>query len=37
MRGIETVEKMLKNRIINMEITMNEMKSEIKELLKKNK
>jgi voltage-gated potassium channel len=37
MRGIETEEEMLKNKIINMEITMNEMKSEIKELLKKNK
>ena len=40
MRGIETEEEMLKNKIINMEITMNEMKSEIKEfkeLLKKDK
>lgn len=39
MRGIETEEEMLKNKIINMETTMNEMKSEIKEfkeLLKKN-
>ena len=39
-QNIETEEEMLKNKIINMEITMNEMKSEIKEfkeLLKENK
>ena len=40
MRGIETEEEDLKNKIISMEISMNEMKSEIKEfkeLLKNNK
>jgi voltage-gated potassium channel len=40
MRGIETEEEILKNKIISMEISMNEMKSDIKEfkeLLKKNK
>jgi voltage-gated potassium channel len=39
MRGFETEEEDLKNKIISMEITMNEMKSDIKEfkeLLKKN-
>jgi voltage-gated potassium channel len=40
MRGIETEEEDLKNKIVSMEISMNEMKSEIKEfkeLLKNNK
>jgi voltage-gated potassium channel len=40
MRGIETEEEVLKDRVISMEITINEMRSEIKEfkeLLKKNK
>lgn len=40
MRGIETEEEYLKDKVISMEITINEMRSEIKEfkeLLKKNK
>ncbi len=40
MRGIETEEEDLKDKVIRMEITINEMRSEIKEfkeLLKKNK
>jgi voltage-gated potassium channel len=32
MRGIETEEEMLKNKIVKIEITMNEMKSEIKRI-----
>jgi len=32
MRGIETEEEILKNKIIKIEITINEMKSEIKRI-----